>query len=508
MIVFQNIAKLFLLAALVLAVPACSRGPDEKQLTEDLQIRLNQGFDDGLFNIRSFKRTGSAPFRNIEQDVSGVLVYYDAELEFMRDYSLMSWKGLNIGTLAFVLGSTKSGIEGYHPKTNKKGDILKIFGRLAYHRNKKKWQTVNDGTSPKTEQAADPGAFEGSGPAAVLQSVRELLQRHPNIPKGSQDATIIRELQLSVARIDLKFARKKGYLTFSTGQSPGTYYDFGRVFSQHATKKGLPIHNYISEGSVENALRVHNNLVNFALIQSDVAETAYKGWKEENLLPNSDLRSMASLWPEAVHIVTLEDTGIDSIEDLSGKRIAVGNPGSGSRFNAIRVAQESGFTRSNFPEIREFSLSESIAALENGKVDAIFTTEAVPSPALQDLTGRRKDVRFLSLDSKLVDSLSQKQFAYYPFTIPAKTYPGQEKPVQTLGLAALLITNQRMSNEAVEKILEMILDSTDDLSRKYYRAGFISKNTMRLGIAVPLHNGAIQFYEKRKKKVEEASAIK
>ena len=502
---FLHTVHIVLVIAIVLVASACSRGPDEKTLTQNLQSRLDKGFDEGLFNIHSFKRTGSAPFRNIEQGISGVLVYYDAELEFMRDYSLMSWKGLNLGTLAFVLGSTKSGIEGYHPKTNRKGDMLKVYGRLAYQRTEKKWQTITDGSSPMTEQAPGPAAFEGSGPGSVLQNIRDLLQRHPNSPRGTRDATIITELQLSVARIDLKFAQQQGYLTFSSGQAPGTYHDFGSVFSKYATENGLPIHNYISEGSVENALRVHNNLVNFALIQSDVAETIYKGWKEESLLANSDLRSMASLWPEAVHIVTLEDTGIEKLADLVGKRIAVGNPGSGSRFNAIRISQAAGFSRDKFPEIREFGLTESIAALEAGKVDAIFTTEAVPSPALQDLTGRRPDVRFLSLDSKLVAGLSQKQFAYYPLTVPAKTYPGQEQPIRTLGLAAILITNQRMTNAAVEQILEMILDGADDLAKKYYRAGFISKDTMRLGVAVPLHAGAEQFYTRRKREAETKS---
>jgi TRAP transporter TAXI family solute receptor len=488
---------LVLVVIFALFASACSRGPDEKLLIQDLQSRLDQGFDEGLFTIRSFKRTGSAPFRNIEQETSGVFVYYDAELEFMRDYSLMSWKGLNLGTLAFVLGSTKSGIKGYHPKTNRKGDKLKVYGRLAYKRKDKEWLTVIDSTPPMTEKAPGPMAFEGSGPRSVLKSIRNLLQRHPHAARGTQDATIIKELQLSVTRIDLKFAQLQGQLIFSSGQAPGTYHDFGLAFSQFATDNGLPIHNYISEGSVENAMRVHNNLVTFALIQSDVAETIYKGWKEENLLANTDLRSMASLWPEAVQIVTLQSTGIETFLDLVGKRIAVGNPGSGSRFSAIRIAQAAGFNREKFPEIREFGLTESIAALEAAQVDAIIATEAIPSLAIQELTARRQDVRFLSLDSKLVARLSKKQFAYYPLTIPAKTYSGQEYPIRTLGLAAILITNQRMNNTAVEQILELILDGADDLYKKYYRAGFISKDTMRLGIAVPLHTGALKFYARR-----------
>ena len=494
--------RLVLVVIIALFVIACSRGPDEQALNQDLQSRLDQNFEEGLFKIRSFNRKGSAPFRNIEQGISGILVYYDAELEFMRDYSLMSWKGLNLGTLAFVLGSTKSGIEGYQPNTNRKGDILKVYGRLAYNRTEKKWLTIADGTSPMTEKAPGPVAFEGSGPRSILQSIRNLLQRHPDVPRSTQDAAIIKELQLSVAHIDLKFAQMQGHLIFSTGQTPGTYHNFGSVFSKYATENGLPIHNYISEGSIENAQRVHNSLVDFALIQSDVAETVYKGWKEENLFANSGLRSIASLWPEAVHIVTLEGTGIETLEDLVGKRIAVGTPGSGSRFNAIRIAQAVGLNRDDFPEIREIGLTESIAALEAAQVDAILATEAVPSPALQDLAGRRSDIRFLSLDSKLVAGLSQKQFAYYPLTIPEKTYSGQEHPILTLGLAAILITNQRMTNAAVEQILEMILDGANDLSKNYYRAGFISKDTMRMGVAVPLHAGAERFYAQRKKEAE------
>ncbi|NOR79616.1 MAG: TAXI family TRAP transporter solute-binding subunit, partial [Methyloprofundus sp.] len=239
-------------------------------------------------------------------------------------------------------------------------------------------------------------------------------------------------------------------------------------------------------------------LVDFALIQSDVAETMYKGRKELQQFPNSNLRSMASLWPEAVHIVVLEGSGIKTFKGISGKRVAVGTPGSGSRFNAVRIARAIGLSQVHFPEILEFGVTEAVAALEAGKVDVIFVTEAVPSVALQQLSSRRSDVRFLSLERDLINTLSEQQFAYYPVTVPMKTYPGQSKSFITLGLTALLVTHQRVADDTVEKVLEMLLDSRSELAKKYYRAGFISSATMRLGIAVPLHPGAEKFYAQRK----------
>ena len=299
-------------------------------------------------------------------------------------------------------------------------------------------------------------------------------------------------------RIDLKFAQQQGEFIFGSGQVLGTYYEFGKLFSVYSSDHGIAMHNAASEGSIENTYRVQNHLLEFALIQSDVAETMYKGWMELQQLPNSNLRSMASLWPEAVHIVVLQGSDINTLHNLAGKQIAVGAAGSGSRFNAIRIARAIGLSAAQFPQILELGTAESIAALETGLVDAIFITEAVPSVALQQLSSRRNDIRFLSLERELIKTLARQQFAYYPLTVPIRTYPGQSEPFTTLGLTALLVTHQHTADETVEKVLEMLLDSRNELAKKYYRAGFISDATMRLGIAVPLHPGAVKFYAQRK----------
>jgi len=481
---------------LCLLLHACNRGPDVDILQQELQSRLDNEFSTGLFKIHSFKRAGSAPFRNLEQGISGVLVYYDAELEFQRDYSLTSWKGLNLGSLAHVTGSTKEGISGLKPNSNHQGDLLKLFGRLAYTEESGEWQVIADG-NPLVSESSKPLTLEGQSPGKVLKNIRALLQRETNTQPNTREASIIKELSGAVERLDLRFARQKGALIFGSGQALGTYHEFGQLFSNYSSLHELAMHNAVSEGSIENTYRVQNHLLDFALIQSDVAETLYKGWMELQQLPNSNLRSMASLWPEAVHIVVLKDSGIKTLKDIVDKRIAVGTPGSGSRFNVIRIARAAGLSPTQFPEIFEFGVVESIAALEAGEVDVIFVTEAVPAVALQELASRRSDIRFLSLGRDLVNSLSTQQFAYYPLTVPKRTYPGQSESFSTLGLTALLITHRQVADETVEKVLALLLDSKNELAKKYYRAGFISAKTMRLGIAVPLHPGAVKFYAQR-----------
>jgi TRAP transporter TAXI family solute receptor len=479
---------------------ACSRGPEDAVLPEDLQRRVDTGFEEGLFSIRNFRRTGSAPFRDRERDVHGVYVYYDAELEFLRDYHLTSWTSLNLGTLAFALGAREAGMEGFRGQGNGKGDVLRVYGRLSYTETDSGWEPLDVVVRPpEAARAASPTTLEGSGPAAVLRSVRGLVGREEAPARATRDAVIVDELRRAAGRIDLRFAKLEGSLTLGTGQLPGTYQDFGAAFAKYASERGLPMHDHRSDGSVRNAFDVHSLLLDFALMQSDVAEILFAGWVEQDQIARPNLRSLASLWPEAIHIVTLEGSGIERLTDLRGKRVAVGYPGSGSRFNAIRVSAAAGLTRADFAKVQQIGMVESIAGLENGDVDALFTTEAVPAPALQELLQRRRDVRLVPIDPAIVAQLSEKYFSYYPFTVPAKTYPGQLDPVRTLAMTAALVTNRLTPDAQVERVLELIVDSADELSGVFFRAGFISKETMRLGIAVPLHPAAALFYEQLEK---------
>ena len=486
--------RLHLLPVLLVLVTltACKRGPDISVLEHELQNRLDTEFSSGLFRVYSFTRKGSATSASHSD---AIYLYYDAELEFQRDYDLTAWRGLNLGTLAVVLGATPEGIEGYR-QNNQQGDLLRVRGRLSYQESGDGWINMTRMPLQEPAETQAPGIMGGSGPNSVLESVRRLLERNPGSHRESRDTIIIDEFSRSLKKIDLRFARLDGMLPFGTGWSGGTYNHFGSAFAPYAAEHGLPVFNYSSEGSVENGLSLQQGKLDFALLQSDVAEVLYKGWVEASQLAQPDLRSMASLWPEALHIITLEDRNIRSFADLKGKRLAVGSPGSGTRFTTRRVWAAAGHTLSQVDRIRDMGLSASIAALESGEVDAVFIAGAVPDPALQSLEQRRDDVHLVPIDTATLEQLSSNHFAYYSTVIPAKTYPGQTEPYRTLGFAALLVTSTRTSDDDVEKFLALVVDSADELTREFYRVGFISTRTSQLGIAVPMHPGAARFYEK------------
>jgi TRAP transporter TAXI family solute receptor len=307
---------------------------------------------------------------------------------------------------------------------------------------------------------------------------------------------IITQLEHAVEQVDLSRATMKGMITLGTGPAGGTYHAFGRALSRYANEHKSPLFPYPSVGSVQNASMVQNGSLDFGLVQSDVAQFLYQGSVPEGFYPNRNLRTVASLWPEAVHVVTLAGTGIRSMADLDNKRVAIGVRGSGSRVNAVLIGLKADLGGDNLPNIREIGLAQAIRELERGKIDAFFLTEAVPAPALQELASRRKDVRFVSIGEEFIAKLAAQHFAYYPMYIESRTYPNQTEPFQTLGLAAALITNANVPDKKVNNMLESLLEGAVDLSRKYYRAAFITRETMRLGIAVPLHPAAERFYDR------------
>jgi TRAP transporter TAXI family solute receptor len=495
LIALSRLHCLLLLAVCLLT--GCGRGPEPSNLQRDLQARLDTQFQQDLFSVSKFRRTGSAPFQDLETDISGVYAYFDADLELQQDYSLSQWQGLNLGTLAYAIGATESGIEGFHAQGNVHGDVLEVHGRFAYELDGDgNWESLDKlsrtAAVVKSEAALDS---HGRSPESVLGDARALLADAHEFKQNSSARLIIEELDIAIDRIDLRTARREGKIILGSGSAPGTYYSFGNALSHYAEQRGIQLFSAASEGSVVNATRLQAGELDFGLVQSDVAQLLYQGLTSEGFFPSGDLRAVASLWPEAVHLLTLEGSGITQLADLQGRRVAVGQRGSGSRINAFLIGITAELNKYELPAIREISLAKAITQLERMEVDALFLTEAMPAPSIQSLAERRDDLRFVSMPPELFTKLSEHNFVYYPLTVPAKTYPNQTEPFTTLGLAAALMTHRQVDDKRVEEVLDLLLTGGDELARKYYRAAFISRETMRLGLAVPLHPAAERFYD-------------
>ena len=488
---------LLLLLLLLACLAGCDRGPPAEKLERHLQERLDSHFQQDLFSVEKFRRTGSAPFRDLEKKTSGVYVYYDAELELLKDYSLAEWRGLNLGTLAYAIGATESGVDGFHAQGNTRGDVLKVHGRFAYMENDNgEWTSLDKQSAPPPRQPEPVADSHGPSPASILRDARALLANARDYKQDSTAAVIAEELGVAIDRIDLRAARLRGETTLGSGPVTGTYFSFGEALSFYAKQRGTGVFSATSEGSVANASRLQAGLLDFGLVQSDVATLLHRGLMSAGFYPYRELRAVASLWPEAVQLLTLEASGISRLEDLRGRRVAVGQRGSGSRVNALLIGMVAELDNDQLPDIREISLARGIAQLERGEVDALFLTEAIPARSIQALASRREDVRYVSMPPRLLEKLADRHFAYYPLTVPAKTYPGQTEPFSTIGLTAALMTHSNVADERVEQMLELLVSGGDELARRYYRAAFISRETMQLGLAVPLHPAAQRFYDR------------
>lgn len=478
---------------LLVVLTACDRGPAIDKISAEIQQRLDQQFSQGLFQIRKLTRKGSAPRLDGEE---GIYVYYNLEIEFLREYNLTSWRGLNIGTLAAVLGASTTSIEGFNSEGNNKGQHLTIRGRLGYHKVDGGWIVNTLAPLHDEEKRTVTKTLNTPSPDAIIKNIRQLLDHETIANRSGNDAITVRELQRSLARIDLGHADLNGFHTLGTGWPTGSYHKFGEAFSAYANKRGFKIYNYASEGSLENGSRVNTGRIDFAILQSDVAEVLYKVWTEEGQLPSPDLRAVASLWPEAIHIITLAKSGIKNFSDIKNKKIAIGSLRSGTRFTAARIWLAAEFERLKTENIKMLGRSNAIKALENSEVDAIVIVGAMPDPAIQSLAQRRIDLRFIALPQSIINKLVEQNFTYYGQTIPARTYPGQENSVLTLGMTALLTTRKYTQDEVVEQLMQLMSDGAEEIAHTFYLAGFISYKTARLGISMPLHPASEKIYDK------------
>jgi TRAP transporter TAXI family solute receptor len=490
--------RITLLTALALlplcAASGCSKGPASAQLEQTLQQRLDENFGKGLFQLSGLSRKGHYPLA-AEQGQTRVLVYYNANVRFLRAHRLAAWNQLNVGSLVSVLGATPLGVRGVKPKGNAKGDQLTVHGALAWARGAgdKSWRAV-----------AFTAATKGKGRSRANQlPYRKHLDRlgviGKQLSKARKDpalSALTGELTTLVARSERRLGQALGWLTLSTGRSGGEYDRQGRglVRILHAAKQKARA--YRSAGSRENLQLVARGEVLFAYAQNDIAAMASKGAGVFASRPLPRLRALCSLYPEALQIVTLADRKLQGLEALRGKRIDIGPEGSGMRINALALIRAAGMNLASFAKVRGRGLPGALLDLKHGQVDAVFLTSAFPNAGVQQLAATAK-VALLPIPASVRDKLQAAQSYLLPQTIPDKTYAGVRGPRETVGVTALLVARDDAPAAKVEALLTHLFANVDKLSRGSLQAYFISRATAKKGLSLPLHPAAAAFLAKK-----------
>ena len=282
-------------------------------------------------------------------------------------------------------------------------------------------------------------------------------------------------------------------LRFVTGGESGTYYAFGSVIAQHASNNaGVKVVGLVGNGSQANIQELADGTADFAFCQSDVMAYAYNG---TNLFDAKveGFSTVAALYMEQVQIVTT-NPAIKTVADLAGKSVSIGAPGSGVYFNAIDVLGAYGLTESDIKPTYQ-SFGDSADALKNGQIDAAFIVAGAPTTAVADLAAT-KSVNLVSLDDEHIAKLLESSPYYTKCVIPAETY-GMAGDVTTVGVGAVVLVRDDVSEDAVYALCADIFDNAASLVDTHAKYGEISLDYGASMTAVPYHAGAAKYFAEK-----------
>ena len=302
--------------------------------------------------------------------------------------------------------------------------------------------------------------------------------------------TAVCALALAVGVAGCGGGDKEQFINIATGGTAGTYYPIGGAIAEVLNKNGMNASAQSTGASVANINMLKDKQVELAIVQNDITYYAVNGeemFKEGGKIEN--LQGIASLYPETCQFIVREDSGIKSINDLKGKRVAVGAAGSGAEANARQILEAYGITYDNVEE-QFLSFAEGSYALKDGTVDAAFVTAGYPTASVQDIASQNK-IRLLPVGDEQIKKLSEKYPFYTKTTVPAGTYQGFDQEIQTVSVMAILVANDKIDAALGEKLTKALFDNLDKIAAAHSAGKSISKATALEGMDfIKMNEGA------------------
>jgi TRAP transporter TAXI family solute receptor len=290
------------------------------------------------------------------------------------------------------------------------------------------------------------------------------------------------------------------FVTIGTGGVTGVYYAVGgaicRLVNKDRAKHGIRCSVESTGGSVYNVNTIKAGELDFGLAQSDVQYQSYKGeggFKE----PYGDLRAVFSVHPEPFTLVARPDANIKSFADLKGKRVNVGNPGSGTRSAMDELLNAEHMKVSDFALASELKADEHGPALCDNKIDAFFYGVGHPSANIQDPT-TACGAKLVPLTGPGIDALVKAKPYYAYATIPGKLYANNPDPTKTYGVLATVVTSAKVPADVVYVITKAVFDNLDEFKKLHPAFAHLdAKEMVKNGLSAPLHEGAVRYFKEK-----------
>lgn len=295
-------------------------------------------------------------------------------------------------------------------------------------------------------------------------------------------------------------AQENRFITIGTGGVTGVYYPTGgaicRLVNKDRKEHGIRCSVESTGGSSYNINTIRSGELDLGVAQSDVQYYALKGEKAfEDVGPFPELRAVFSIHPEPFTIVARADSGIKTFDDLKGKRVNIGNPGSGSRDTMEIVMNAKGWTLDDFALASELKPAEQSQALCDNKIDAMLYVVGHPSGSIQEAVSSCDSV-LVEVAGPEIDKLVADNPYYRVATIPGGMYRGNPDDVQTFGVGATFVSSTATDADVVYNVVKAVFENFDDFKKLHPAFAILKKEEMvKDGLSAPLHDGAVKYFK-------------
>lgn len=292
------------------------------------------------------------------------------------------------------------------------------------------------------------------------------------------------------------------YITIGTGGQTGVYYVVGqsvcRMVNRGSEEHNIRCNAPSTGGSVANVNGMKSGELDMGVVQSDVQFRAYNGeanFEEEG--PWEDMRSVFTMHGEPLTVVARADSGIDNISDFPGKRVNIGNPGSGQRNTMDVVMEAFGWDEDTFALASQLDAAEQASALSDNNIDAMVYVVGHPNGSIQEAT-TTIDARLVSVTGDEIDSLIEEYPYYTRSVIPGGLYRGNDEDVETFGVAATFVSSADVDEDIVYETVKAVFENFDRFKRLHPAFENLNEEDMISdGLTAPLHDGAARYYRER-----------
>ena len=303
----------------------------------------------------------------------------------------------------------------------------------------------------------------------------------------------------AVAAFSCGATAQQNRISITTGGTGGVYYPLGGGMANILSKyiPGLQATAEVTGGSIDNLKLLGAGKTEVAFSMVDAAWEAAQG-EDKFKSGKVNARTLIVLYPNRMHVVTVDGTGITKLADLKGKRVSTGSAGSGTEVMAWRVLEAVGIDPKKDIKVERLGVSESVNAIKDRKIDAFFWVGGVPTAAITDLAATPGTKIRLLDHAEALDAMNRKYGPLYAKGIIAPTsYQGMDKPVENVDVWNVLVTNDKMSDQMAYDIVKTLMEKKAELVAVHKEAQNLDLRYQKIGSPIPYHPGAKKYFEEQ-----------